>query len=244
MENNNHPTQEVTPTSTTPNRFNQNLFLPISILIAAVLVSGTILYTRGMLPFGGPAGGGENEPPAKVKVEVSDSDHMLGSKDAKVTIVEFSDFQCPFCRTFFNDAYAKLKKEYIDTGKVRLIYKHFPLSFHAMATPAANASECAAEQGKFWEMHDKIFQEQSKLGTGTVEFAVKDLKKWAAQIGLKAAQFNSCLDSKKYQSRVDGDTTYGGELQVSGTPTFFINGNRLVGAQPFASFQNLIDKEL
>jgi|SRR3989338_703372 len=220
----------------------QPFILPGAILIAAILVSGTILYSKGIVPGG--STGDPNEPPAKVKVEVSKDDHVLGDPKAKVTIVEFSDFQCPFCRTFWSDTYTKIKSQYIDTGKVKIVYKHFPLEFHPMALPSALASECAAEQGKFWEMHDKIFQEQAKLGTGTVSYTEASLKKWAGQIGLNAGQFNACLDSQKYASRVNGDQEYGTKLGVNGTPAFFINGNRLIGAQPFASFQALIEEEL
>ena len=90
------------------------------------------------------------------------TDHILGSAQAPVTIVEYSDFQCPFCRSFFDGAYPELKKEYIDTSKVRLVYRHFPLSFHPLAQKSAEASECAGEQGKFWEMHDAIFYEQGE----------------------------------------------------------------------------------
>lgn len=96
------------------------------------------------------------------EVVLNPDDHVLGDMNAKVTLIEYSDFQCPFCDKFFRETYPLLKKEYVDTGKVRLVYRHFPLSFHPLAEPAARASECANEQGKFWEMHDGIFKLQGQ----------------------------------------------------------------------------------
>ncbi len=169
---------------------------------------------------------------------------VLGKKDAKVTIVEFGDLQCPFCRSYFNTSFQQIKKEYIDTGKVKYYFRHYPLPFHAMAKPAAMAVECANEQGKFWELHDLIYVEQEKQGQGTIDFTNDDLKTWAANAGLNTGQFNQCLDSGKYASVVDEDMQAGNTAGVSGTPTFFINGEMIVGAQPFDSFKALIDKNL
>ena len=220
----------------------QPFILPGAILIAAILVSGTILYSKGVVPGG--STGDPNEPPAKVKVEVSKDDHVLGDPKAKVTIVEFSDFQCPFCRTFWSDTYTKIKSQYIDTGKVKIVYKHFPLEFHPMALPSALASECAAEQGKFWEMHDKIFQEQDKQGQGTVQFNLESLKKWAGEIGLDTNKFNNCLDSGKYSNEVSKDLSDATSSGGQGTPYFVIGTIPLSGAQPFAAFQQVIEAEL
>lgn len=168
----------------------------------------------------------------------------LGDQNAKVTIVEFSDFQCPFCRSFFTAAFPELKKEYIDTGKVALYYRHFPLDFHPSANISAQASECANEQGKFWQMHDKMYDEQGKQGTGTIQYTKDDLKKWAADLGLNTGSFNECLDSEKYKDKVAKDLTDGTAAGVSGTPTFFVNGTELVGAQPFSAFKAVIDQKL
>jgi len=221
-------------------------FLAISILTAGVMVSGSVLYTNGGgIKLGVARINPDGQPAAGAKVQVSaDDDPVMGSKNAKVTVIEFSDFQCPFCRSFWRDTFSQIKKEYIDTGKVKFVYRDYPLSFHPMAMPSAQAAECADDQGKFWEMHDKIFGEQEKLGQGTVTFAVSDLKKWAAAIGLNAGQFNQCLDSGKYKAEVDKDFADGSASGVSGTPSLFINGRLLVGAQPFASFKAIIDEEL
>lgn len=182
---------------------------------------------------------------AKVNV---DEGHLpiLGNKNAKVAIIEFSDFQCPFCRRFWKDTLPQIKKEYIDTGKVQFAYRHFPLTaIHPAAVPAAQASECANEQGKFWQMHDKIFDEQEKLSAGgTAQFEASDLKKWASDLGLNAAQFNQCFDSGKFTKNVTDDEQEAQKLGVSGTPTTFLNGQAVVGAQPYSAFKTLIDQEL
>lgn len=215
--------------------------LPGVILLAALIVSGTLLYTRGGNSTAQIGGSGANQPVGKIDVKVGSNDHVLGNKNAKVTIVEFSDFQCPFCRSFWNGALSQIKKDYIDTGKAKFVYKHFPLDFHPGAKPAAEGSECASEQGKFWEMHDKIFEEQAKQGQGTIQFTKQDVIKWAAAVGLNMNQFNQCFDSGKYAKLVSDDSAYGSTLGVSGTPTTFINGQKIVGALPFANFQTIIE---
>ena len=224
------------------------LFLPISILIAAVLISSSLLYTRGGLRGTANIGGqqqalGQPVPGAKVNVS-ADNDPFLGNEKAKVTVIEFSDFECPFCRSMWRDTLPQLKKDYIDTGKIKFVYRDYPLDFHAGAKPAAEGAECARDQGKFWEMHDKIFQEQDKQGQGTIQFGKADVVKWAGQLGLNMNQFNQCLDSGKYKAEVEKDLKDGSAAGVSGTPTTFINGRSLVGAQPYTSFKTIIDEEL
>ncbi len=166
-----------------------------------------------------------------------DDDAVKGDPNAKVTIVEFSDFQCPFCGRFFRDTLPSIEKEYVATGKVKMVFRDFPLSFHENAQKAAEAAECAHEQGKFWEMHDKLYNNQQAL-------AVSDLKKYAADLKLDTTKFNSCLDSSKYKQETQNDEADGQKYGVSGTPAFFINGRKLVGAQPFSAFKSIIDAEL
>ena len=232
------------------NNFNENfdktkLILPGAILIAALMISGSVVFyslNAGKLGANIKQAG---DTVAGQKVDVSvDDDAFIGNEKAKVTVVEFSDFQCPFCRSFWSGAYQQIKKEYIDTGKIKFVYRDYPLPFHPASQVSAEASECAHEQGKFWEMHDKIFGEQAKQGTGTVTYGTPELKKWASQIGLNSAQFNQCLDSRKYKSEVEKDLADGSAYGVSGTPTLFINGQIIVGAQPFSAFKAVIDKEL
>ncbi len=173
--------------------------------------------------------------------ELVDDDPAIGSENAKVVIVEFSDFQCPFCERFAEETLPALKETYIDTGKVRLIYRDFPLSsIHPEAQKAAEAAECADDQGKFWEYHDVLFENRmSWTGVGAAKF-----KEYASDLGLDTNAFDECLDSDKYADEVTSDMNAGSSVGVTGTPTFFINGQKLVGAQPFASFEAAIEAEL
>lgn len=161
-----------------------------------------------------------------------------GPADAKVTIVEYSDFQCPFC----SSAYPTVKQILQEYGDdVKFYYKHFPLSFHQNAMKAAEAYECALDQGRQWEYHDVLFQNSQGDGTG---LNLPDLKKYAADLGLDTAKFNSCLDSGQKVATVQADTAEGSQNGVSGTPTFFINGEAVVGAQPYPAFKAVIDRKL
>lgn len=175
-----------------------------------------------------------------------DDDPILGDPNARVTIVEFSDYQCEFCRIFWKNTLPQLRQEYIDTGKVRLVFRDFPQSVHPEARMAAMGAQCAADQGKYWEYHDKVFSEQDRRGKErqVVRFKRDDLKQWAAEIGLDPATFNPCLDSSRHRREVSADQSDGEKLGVQGTPHFFINGRPLVGAYPFPAFQKLIEEEL
>jgi len=135
--------------------------------------------------------------PSRVQVSVDD-DPSKGLATAPVTIIEFSDFECPFCARFYSQTLNQIEEKYIKTGKVRLVYRDYPLSFHPSAQKAAEGAECADEQGKFWEMHDKIFENQQAMG-------VSDLKRYAQEFGLNTSQFNDCLDSGKMASEVKKD---------------------------------------
>jgi protein-disulfide isomerase len=172
------------------------------------------------------------EPPrAKVGAEGRPS---RGPADATVEIIEFSDFQCPYCLR----AYPIVKQVLSTYGnRVRLVYRHYPLPNHPDARPAAEAAACAAEQGKFWEYHDQLFEHQAKLGNA-------ELKQYATDVGLESRQFSECLDTRKYQKDVDADLAAGRDAGISGTPGFFINGRPLDGAQPFEAFKTIIDEEL
>lgn len=177
--------------------------------------------------------------PVKANVKIGHIP-VEGKESAKITIIEFSDFQCPFCERWYKETYPQIKKDFIDTGKAKLYFRHFPLDFHLAAMPAAVGSECAQEQGKFWELHNKIFDNQEKLGTD-VATAKTQLKTWAQELGLDTTSFNSCLDSDKYKNKVTEDVNDGKAAGVSGTPTFYINGTQLVGAQPYEAFKAALD---
>lgn len=182
----------------------------------------------------------DSEDSKKVNIDMAlleDDDPVLGAADAPVTIVEFSDFQCPYCASFRTQTFEQIKSEYIDTGKVKFVYRDFPLDFHSEAMPAAEAAECADEQGKFWEYHDKLFENQKSLGTN-------NYKKWAADLDLDTKKFNECLDSKKYKDEISKDIADGEDVGVTGTPAFIINGQLVSGTRPFSAFKQIIDQEL
>ena len=161
---------------------------------------------------------------------------VTGAENAPVTIVEFSDFQCPYCSKAA-ETVIQVKKEY--GNKVRVVFKQYPLPFHSQAKMAANAALCAWEQkpANFWTMHDKLFADQSKLGK-------EGLQATAKSVGVDMDKFNTCLDGGKYMSMIEKDIQQGKDLGVKSTPTFFVNGKLIQGAQPFEAFKELIDEEL
>lgn len=172
--------------------------------------------------------------PPRYAVAVGQDDPVRGNAAAGVTIIEFSDFQCPFCARV-NPTLAKIRETYGD--KVKIIWKDFPLPNHPQAPKAAEAAHCAAEQGKYWEMHDVMFANQRGL-------EVAGLKQSAAGLGLDTAKFNRCLDSGQYASKVAAGAAQGDKLGVNSTPTLYINGRPVIGAQPFEVFKSAIDEEL
>jgi protein-disulfide isomerase len=170
---------------------------------------------------------------------------FLGSADAKVTVVEFSDFQCPFCASFFSNTLSQIKTEYIDTGKIKFYYKHYPLDFHQNAKLASVASECAKEESKFWEYHDILLANQTSWESLSGNDTIKTFVSYAESLGLDSKKFKPCLDSMKYERSVDMDLEQGYSLGVTGTPAFFvgIEGKYTLveGAQPFESFKQTIE---
>ncbi len=183
-----------------------------------------------------PSSNSANQPAVDIQTfEIGQNDHVRGNFDAPVTLVEFSDFECPFCERVF-PTLNKILSDY--QGKVRLVYKYFPLNFHPNAQKAAEAAECASEQGKFWEYHDKLFANQPS------GFGIDKFKQWAKDLGLNAAQFNSCLDSGKYAQKVQQDFQEGQQKGVNGTPATFVNGQLVSGAQPYNVFKQAIDNLL
>jgi protein-disulfide isomerase len=167
-----------------------------------------------------------------------DDDPSAGNVNAKVIVVEFSDFQCPFCAKALPTV-SQIKETYGD--KILFVYRDFPLhDIHPEAGKAAEAAQCAFEQGLFWEYHDNIFEKQGEwVGVGVPKF-----KEYAGALGLNVESFNECLDSGKYADEVEADLLEGQHFGVTGTPSFFINGRKITGAQPFSVFQDIIDEEL
>ena len=204
------------------------------------VLAGVLVFTLGIIFFG-VMFLAKSSPQTSVTGEVYQIDyskgHKIGSDSAKVRLVEFSDFQCPYCAKFFTETFSQIKKDYIDTGKVKLVYRDYPLDFHPNAQKAAEASECAHAQGKFWEMHDKLFQNQASL-------SIDNYKTWAKDLGLDTAKFNDCLDKGTYADEVKKDLADGQAAGVSGTPGFFVNHQIISGAVPYAVFKTAIDAEL
>ena len=175
--------------------------------------------------------------PSRVNVSLA-QDYSMGDINAPVTILEFSDFQCPYCGVFYEQTLPSLREKYINTGKVRFVYRNFPLiSIHENSLLAAQAAEAAGEQGKYWEMHDLLYSNQTAL-------APKDLTKYASSLGLDMNKFTSALESGKFIEKINKDIADGTSYGINGTPAFFINGIKIVGSQPFANFEKIIDSEL
>lgn len=180
--------------------------------------------------------------------DYADDDAVLGDEDAPITIVEFSDYQCPYCRSFFEGAYAELKSKYIDTGKVRLVFRDYPLDFHPDALPAAVAASCVRKitdsDEKYFEMHDKIFSGQSVKGAGTVEITAEELKGYAVDLGADSGKYDKCIVDENIAEEVAADLKEGRELGISGTPAFIVGTTVLEGAYPFEDFAEIIEAEL
>lgn len=175
------------------------------------------------------------DPIQRVDVSVDD-DRAIGPADAPITIVEFSDYQCPYCQRWHAETFHALMDAY--PGQIRFIYRDFPLySLHPQAEPAAIAANCANEQGKFWEYHELLF-------SGKVDLGKPAYLAYADELGLDKTDFESCVDSQKYITEVTADYQFAGNLGVNSTPTFFVNGIALVGAQPLSVFKQVIDMEL
>lgn len=204
----------------------------------------------GTTPAPQAAAPAEDTTPKEVSL---DNDPVLGDEDAPVTMIEFSDYECPFCKRHFTDTYPQLKEEYIDTGKVKLVFRDLPLSFHdPMATKEAMAAECVREQSDdetYFKFHDLMFTNTTSNGNGLTD---DKLWQYAGEVGVNADQVKECVTSEKYKEEVAKDIADGAKVGASATPTFFIGksdgdkimGTPLVGAYPYQNFKDLIDKQL
>ncbi len=189
------------------------------------------------------------QPAAPAKPEIvtlkDGGPHVLGRSDAPLTLIEYTDYQCPYCKRFYESTFADLKKNYFDTGKVKFISRNLPLAFHPHAQKAAQAALCAGEQGKYWEMRDALFRNQNKLD-------VEAVIGYANGLSLKADAFKGCLDSGKFAKEIGDEAAYAGTLGITGTPTFVLGtakgdaivGRKIVGAQPYAAFEMQINELL
>lgn len=197
---------------------------------------------QGYAPSAQQAGAQQPQAPAQKQNVSLGHFPALGKSDAKVTIVEFADLRCPFCERFFTDTEPQLMKNYVDTGKAKFVFRQYAFLGPA-STVAANAAECANEQGKFWDMHDYLYKNQPDE-SDTSMYTTDKLTQIAGTLGMNTDQFNSCLSANKYSDKVNADFSDGQKAGVTGTPTIFINGTPVVGAQPYSAFQQLIDSEL
>lgn len=218
------------------------------LLVISIFTSGFGYGNNAVVPTGNAVGNQptENGVPSNVEV-TADDDPFLGKDNAPVTIIEFSDYQCPFCSRFYLQTEKQIIDEYVDTGKVKFVYRDFPLtSIHPDAQISAEASECADEQGKFWEYHNILFEKQDEW-VGNAETM---LKKYAADLKLDTNKFNTCLDTNKYASEVDSDSNDAVAAGGRGTPYFVVlddNGDVtgvVSGAQPFTAFKSAIEATL
>lgn len=177
----------------------------------------------------------------------TDDDPFLGNENAKVKVVEFSDYQCPFCRKYWTETYPQLKEDFIDTGKIKYVFRDFPLNFHPGATPAAIAGNCILKESgdeAYFRYHDKVFSKQNELGAGTVEFNEKEVFEWAEEFIANQEKFKQCYNDTKQKEEVENDLMEGSKAGVSGTPSFFINGEMIVGAQPYSAIKAEIERAL
>lgn len=222
-----------------PSRFSVNiLFLPLFFAIG--LLVGYAVWGRSATQRADPAqaanpADSQAQEVKRYPVEVDD-DPVLGAADAPITIIEFSDYQCPFCKRWFDQVYFQLLETYGD--QIRLVFRDLPLTnIHPEAQPAAEAANCAHEQGAFWDYHDRLFGAEEGLSS-------QAYLSYASQAGLDMARFEQCVAERRYQAEVEADLAYAVNLGVNSTPTFFINGIPIIGAQGFEVFQYVIDKEL
>lgn len=178
--------------------------------------------------------GNSNKIKTKEVRKIDNRDHIRGKLDAKVQLIVYSDFECPFCSKY-TDILKKVEETFGD--KVVISFRHYPLRSHADAVPAAIASECAGEQGKFWEMHDRLFQDAKKNALGTIKY-----KEDAKDLGLDQVKFNKCLDMEKYKDVITASQIEAKEFGVNGTPASFVNGEPAPGAVPFEDFTDSAGK--
>ncbi|MDP2855992.1 MAG: thioredoxin domain-containing protein [bacterium] len=248
----------------------KDYFLPISILIAGLVIGGAVIYTNGLKNVKG--NGGSTPTPvigATKDLNILATDKFLGETKAPLTIFEFSDYQCPYCSRYETLSRPTIIDNYVNTGKAKLTFRDYPLPFHSYAQKASEATLCAGDQNKYWEMHDALFVKQES-GLEDV-LSVDNIKKYAGGLGLNAATFNNCLDSNKYQTQVTKNMQSGQDIGISGTPTVVIakklplkisaeavaveiqnnnyiipfdGGVMIVGAQPASVYQTEIDKLL
>ncbi len=212
-------------------------FKYISTFVAGLIIG--FIVSNIALPSG-------NAAPSEKQSEYVESapiEVILGNADAEMTITEYSDFECPLCKRYFDNNFEEIRTAYVDTGKAKYIFKQFPLSsIHPKAQEAGEAALCAYEQEKFWEMHEMLFEKQREWARSSDYIA--DFIAYSGELGMDQAAFEECLTSGKHANNVEKDYNEGRQRGVSGTPTVFVNDQKIVGAQPLSEFTKVIDAQL
>jgi protein-disulfide isomerase len=235
----------------------RDYFLPVSILVAGVIIAGAVVFMslyKGSAPAAAPTGGAQaGTQPAAAQPSANTADIMklganeavLGNASAPVTIVEYADYQCPFCTKFFSQTEPLIVSNYVNTGKAKMVFRNLAF-LGPESVAAASAAECANDQGKFWTYHDSLYKakiaDENKGGSENDGYFTQALFiQLAGQVGLNVSQFTSCVSSNKYNNAVTQEKTDASNFGINSTPTFFINGQQIQGAQPYSSFQQVLD---
>jgi len=265
MENKNSETPEVVEQTVLVDapKEKKDRFLPISILIAAIVIGGSVLFATLYHPSAAPAGtgnaagnnGGNNGAAqagttltAAQIMTLGSRDAILGSPNAPVTMIEYGDYQCPYCGIYFSQTEPLIVQNYVDTGKVKMVFRNFPF-LGAESTAAAGAAECATDQNKLWAYHDALYQAKvsdvAKGGSEDDGFFTRALfLSIATKLNLDMPIFTNCLNTNAESSTVATDVSNAAAAGVNSTPTFFINSTEIQGADPYATFQTAINKAL
>lgn len=235
-----------------PRKFTQQQILYTLLLVATFLVGyllATVQALKAPAKPGAPSAAVPQQPGAQPSIDPNkvysvETGHfpIRGQASAKVTLVEFADFRCPFCEKFFTDTEPQIIKDYVDSGKVKLAFRQYAFLGPASVV-AANAAECANDQGKFWDMYEYLYKNQPPE-SDTSMYTSDTLSQAAGTLGMDAGAFKSCMDDTKFQKNIDADMADGQKISVSATPTFFVNGKQILGAQPYANFKAAIDAAL
>ena len=213
------------------------ILLPVSIIISGLLIVGALVYQPGVNKAGKNSLASKTGDPRTATLEIGASP-VLGQTEAPVTMIVYGDYQCPFCKDQADKVELRLRKEYVETGKLKIVFKHFPLeSIHPYARPSAIAANCAFAQGKFWEYHDELYKNQANLDK--INF-----KTLAGSLGLNTETFSTCLKDPKVNETVTQDLESGIALGIKGTPASFIDNVYVEGAYPYNSFKDIIDGQL
>lgn len=230
----------------------QTIFMALSMLVIGATLALVGMEISQNTTAGVVVAVNDNEaaPSAVTIVDVdADDDAYMGEDDAPILMIEFSDFQCPFCRKFYNETLAQIKENYIDTGLVKFVYRDLPLVSlgHTGAIPAANAAACAREQKgdeMFFAFHNKIFDGQNLLGNGTVSIPDESLYQYAEELGLDMDAFSSCQENLDYEDEINADAEVAKSIGINGTPGFVINGQIVTGAYPYSTFESVFEELL